>query len=106
MKVATFLKKVAKLTKEGKLEIIETSKNMFTKRKYNLTTEDQEQMILELEPKDLVEGPVPDRGVVREDVWIFKRKYNGIEICIYIKLKIRNNNECVCMSIHEDEKNK
>lgn len=105
MNIATFLKKVAKLAEEGNIEIIENKKNMQTKRKYNLTTEDQENMIKQLKPSDLIKGPVPDRDIVTEDVWIFKKKYDGIEVLIYIKLKIRNNKECICLSIHEDEDN-
>lgn len=103
MKVSTFLKKVRDFVNEGNLEIIETRKNMNTKRKYGWTVNDQETMILMLEPKDLVEGPVLDLDITSEDVWIFKRKYEGIAIKIYIKLKIRNNKQCICMSIHEDE---
>lgn len=76
---------------------------MITKRKYGWTVEDQENMIRLLEPKDLVEGPVIDRDIPSEDVWIFKRKYDGVELIIYIKLKIRDNKECICMSIHDDE---
>jgi len=103
MNIATFLKKVAKLAEEGNIEIIENKKNMQTKRKYNLTTEDQENMIKQLKPSDWIKGPVPDRDIVTEDVWMFKKKYNNIELLIYIKLKIRNNKECICLSIHEDE---
>lgn len=104
MNVATFLKKVAKLTEEGKTEIMETRKNMNTKRKYNLTTEDQENMILELKPNDLIEGPVMDEDVPSEDVWIFKKKYHSIEFLFYIKLKLREKEKCICLSFHEDEK--
>ncbi|MBE5812088.1 MAG: type II toxin-antitoxin system MqsR family toxin [Clostridiales bacterium] len=103
MNIATFLKKVAKLAEEGNIEIIENKKNMQTKRKYNLTTEDQENMIKQLKPSDWIKGPVPDRDIVTEDVWMFKKKYDDIEVLIYIKLKIRNNKECICLSIHEDE---
>jgi len=103
MTVATFLKKVAKLAEEGNIEIVENKKNMQTKRKYNLTTEDQEDMIKQLEPSDLIKGPVLDRDIIKEEVWIFKKKYDNIKVLIYIKLKIRDNKECICLSIHEDE---
>ena len=64
---------------------------MITKRKYGLTTQDQEDMIKLLQPIDLLKGPVPDKDIVRDDVWIFKKKYDNIEIMMYLKLKIRNN---------------
>lgn len=87
----------------GKIEIVENKKNMITKRKYGLTTQDQEDMIKLLQPIDLLKGPVPDKDIVRDDVWIFKKKYDNIEIMMYLKLKIRNNVECICLSFHEDE---
>ena len=45
-----------------------------------------------------------DKSITNEDVWIFKRKFNGIEIEFYIKLKIRDNKNCICISFHEDKK--
>ena len=103
MKVSTFLTKVRKAIEDGNFEILERKENMITKRKYGLTTIEQEEMVKQLMPKDLVKGPVLDEDIPSEDVWIFKKKYKKIEIKLYIKLKIRNNSECICLSFHEDK---
>lgn len=104
MNINTFLNKVKKAIDEGNFEILERKENMVTKRKYGFTTLEQEEMVKQLEPKDLIRGPVLDEFIPSEDVWIFKKKYNGIKVMFYIKLKIRNNKECICLSFHEDKK--
>lgn len=61
------------------------------------------QEILELEPKDLFEGPVLDKDFKYPgEVWIFKKEVNSILLYIKLKIRVRNDKDVFLMSFHPD----
>lgn len=70
--------------------------------KYGLLQDDADNEIRTLSKINLFEGPVPDKDVIGEYVWIFKKLAFG-KWC-YIKLKIKENRRLVIIiSFHEDD---
>ena len=82
-------------------DIVPTQKNRASRRKYGLSIFDIEDILLDLDIKDLVEGPVVDRDYPKEELFIFKKKILD-DIIFYIKVKYKNNIIKI-LSFHIDE---
>lgn len=80
-------------------------KNRNSRRKYGLTLIEIEEFLMDITKDDLVKGPVKDRDLPDEDVYIFKKKIKENDI-FYIKIKKDNKfgyDRIKILSLHEDE---
>ena len=100
------IKKLLDITKasikNGTYDMVPTTKNRNSRRKYGLTLYDIEEMLLTLDINDLVKGPTTDRDYPNEELFIFKKQIKP-NITFYIKLKEKNN-QIKILSFHEDER--
>lgn len=87
--------------KSGNYDMVPTTKNRTSKRKYGLSQYDIEDCIANLEAEDLYKGPEPDRDCPGEELFIFKKEIIP-DVIFYIKLKYKNN-QIKILSCHEDE---
>ena len=85
--------------------MVPTIKNRNSRRKYGLTILEIEQFLLQITKEDLYKGPVKDKDVPGEEVYVFKREIKQ-DIMFYIKIKKDNTvnyDRIKILSIHEDE---
>lgn len=101
MNIHYMLKLMRKAVRNKTYDMIPTAKNRNSRRKYGLTMLDVEDIIMSLEEKDLVKGPVKDYDYPNEEVFISKKKLENGAI-FYIKLKYKNGIIKI-LSFHEDE---
>jgi hypothetical protein len=57
--------------KKGIYDMVPTEKNRNSKRKYGLTIQDIEVFLMNLEVKDLYAGPLKDRDIKGEELFVF-----------------------------------
>ncbi len=100
MTVDEFLNECKRRVRNGKLDFVPATKNRISRRRYGFTILDIEDKILNLNSSDLHRGPEEDRDYPGEYLWIFRKMLLGA--LFYIKLKLRNNDEVVCISFHKD----
>lgn len=87
--------------KNGTYDMVPTSKNRESKRKFGLTQLDIEYFIYSLEKEDLYKGPEFDRDYPNEELFIFKKEI--IEgTLFYVKVKYKNK-QIKILSCHLDE---
>lgn len=69
-----------------------------------LTIEDVKEEILNLFVEDYYSGPNKDYNENRVgEIWVFKKKLDGIKFYLKLKISNKNNNEILkCISFHED----
>lgn len=88
--------------------IILTKKNQATRFLLGLTTEEQEDIIINLKVDEYYKGPEEDKDrKTKELVWVFKHQHN--KDLLYIKLKEPKLTEgiviVICISLHLDNIN-
>lgn len=94
-----------KSIKKKNYDLVPTLKNRNSRRKYGLTLFEIEEFLLRVTKKDLYKGPVEDRDVLGEEVYIFKKEIKE-NVTFYIKIKKDtsvNYDRIKILSIHEDE---
>lgn len=99
--INNFLEECKRRVAEGNLILVPRKKNSDSIREMGLTIIDVEEIIMGLEEKDYYRGPSKDHKFQEDYVYEFivediKR--------IYIKLKLDNSNNTVCISFHEAER--
>ena len=82
-----------------------TEKNKTTLLELDYTKEDVYNVLVELESRDYIEGPVLDKQGFAKDFWVFGKTIQGREV--YIKIKVKDLNfegdkqlTCYCISFH------
>ena len=97
-----------KLVAQHKLEFIPRDKNLQSLAKHGMQIEDAEDELMELNVNDYISGPQKERNPQihkNGDIWIFKKKIDGIWFYIKLKISIENNHTRLkCLSFHEDER--
>ena len=74
-------------------------KNMQTLLELEITPKYREDVIMNLDSNDYVEGPVEDTLHKRGDMWVFGKEVNGKDV--YIKISMgASNSSTVCISFH------
>lgn len=101
MEVAEIIELTKISIKSCNYDLVPTSKNRNSRRKYGLSQLDIEDYIYSLEKEDLYKGPEMDRDFLGEELFIFKKKIIP-NIVFYTKLKYKNN-QIKILSCHEDE---
>lgn len=101
LEVYEILEKTKKAMQDKNYDLVPTSKNRHSKRKYGLSQYDIEDYIAGLEMKDLNKGPIDDRDCPGEQLFIFKKEIIP-NIVFYTKIKYKNN-QIKILSCHEDE---
>ena len=95
------IKKIIDKDKNGdKFIIVRTKKNIDFMREYNLNSEDIKDIIRNLTVEDCFAGPEKDRNSNYEG-WIFKFNPMFEDTQLYIKIRIENIEQSVCLSVHE-----
>lgn len=99
MELEEFLKECKNRVKNNNLDFIPRRENNKSRRKYGLSIMDVEDAILNLTLSDYKQGPEEDYSYPNEYVWVFLKEINSVSF--YIKLKLRENGEVVCISFHD-----
>ncbi len=111
--IEEYLRKVKQSINVGKFVICTTVKNEKNRKfieRYNLNSNKQKEMLVELEVKDFCYS-VDDYNRPHEKLYIFCREYElnnwGIieNVDVYIKIVIKQNDFIVIISFHKLEKN-
>jgi hypothetical protein len=100
--IEVIINKTKQAIKDRTYDIVPTSKNRETRRKYAITLEELEEFLESLEAINLIKGPEEDRDYPGEYIYVFKKEFLS-GIIFYIKLKEKNN-QIKILSCHEDEK--
>lgn len=101
--ISNFLEIAKRLMAAGKYDFVPRRKNMYALAKHGLTIADAKEEIFELVVGDYYKGPKQDFERSGE-IWEFKKKVDGIQF--YIKIKIvEENGEAIlkCLGFHDDE---
>lgn len=110
--IEVFLEEVKKNIRKGKFVVCLTSKNEKNREfvnKYNLSSNKQKQMLIELEANDFCYS-ADDYNNPEEKLYVFCREYElnnwgTIEKKeVYVKIVQKDNNFVVIISFHEPEK--
>lgn len=99
--IKSALKNIKKAIVKNKYSLANRSKNIAFMRDYFLDTNDLKEIILNLKPRDCIEGPDKDRDGYEGFIFIFKSNYIE-EILIYIKIRYNLPKELVIISFHKD----
>ena len=111
--IEEYLRKVKECINVGKFVVCTTVKNEKNRKfieRYNLNSNKQKEMLVELEVKDFCYS-VDNYNNPNEKLYIFCREYElnnwGIieNVDVYIKVVIKQNNFIVIISFHKLEKN-
>ncbi len=95
------IKQIVTKDKNGdRFTIVRTKKNVDFMRNYNLNHEDVKDIVKGLSIEDCFSGPEMDRDSKYKGM-IFK--FNPIfeNIKLYIKIRIENKDNAICISVHE-----
>ena len=85
--------------------MVPTLKNRNSRRKYGLTIFEIEDFLMGIKEQDLFKGPVKDKDIPDEEVYIFKKVIKE-NIIFYVKIKKDSTvdyDRIKILSIHEDE---
>jgi hypothetical protein len=74
-------------------------KNMQTLLELEITPKYREDVIMNLDPDDYLEGPIKDTLHKKGDMWVFGKGVNGKDVYIKISMGI-SNSSTVCISFH------
>lgn len=105
MDVEDILDLLHKSVKKKNYDLVPTVKNRNSRRKYGLTLLEIEDFLKGITKKELFKGPVKDRDVPGEEVYIFKKNIKE-DVVFYVKIKKDSSVDCdriKILSIHEDE---
>jgi hypothetical protein len=97
-----FLRKFHNIVHNGRLDIIPRAARNETIQKLGLTKQNVKEILLELISNDYSSGPKKDDRNPNNQIWIFGKTIDGIEI--YIKLTIAKIDKieiAKCISFHE-----
>lgn len=105
MDVVQIIELLHKSVGEGNYDFVPTEKNRNSRRKYGLSVFDIEDYLLSITEGDLYSGPVEDRDILGDYVFIFKKEILN-EVVFYVKVKKDskvNYDRIKILSCHEDE---
>lgn len=74
-------------------------KNMQTLLDLEITPKYREDVIMNLNPDDYVEGPIEDTLNKKGEMWVFGKEVNGRDVYIKISMGI-SNSSAICISFH------
>ena len=74
-------------------------KNMQTLLELEITPKSREDVIMNLDPEDYVEGPIEDTLNKKGEMWVFGKEVSGRDIYIKISMGI-SNSSAICISFH------
>ena len=98
---ALFLHQVKAFVNKNGFTLVPREQNRMFMAERGMTMDDLRRVILSLEPKDMFDGPEPDRDPQRAEKWTvaeFSPAYCGETL--YLKLSIRVDVErCKCLSV-------
>lgn len=96
-----YIKQIIDKDKNGdRFVIVRTKKNIEFMRNYNLNYEDVKYIIKGLSIEDCFSGPEMDRDSKYKGM-IFKFSPVFENIKLYIKIRIENKENAICISVHE-----
>lgn len=105
MDVEEILDLLHKSAKKKNYDMVPTVKNRNSRRKYGLTLFEIEDFLKGITKQDLYKGPVEDRDIPGEKVYIFKKDIKE-DVVFYVKIKKDSSvdyDRIKILSIHEDE---
>ena len=98
---ALFLRQVKLFVEKHGFILVPRGHNMTFMADHGMTMDDLRRVILSLEPKDMFDGPEPDRDLRYSEKWTvaeFSPEYE--EETLYLKLSVRTDVErCKCLSV-------
>ena len=101
--ISNFLESAKRLMAAGKYDFVPRRKNMYALAQHGLTIVDAKKEIFELVVGDYFKGPKQDFKRPGE-IWEFKKKVDGIQFYIKIKIIEENGEEILkCLGFHDDE---
>lgn len=74
-------------------------KNMQTLLELEITPKYREDVIMNLDPEDYVEGPIEDTLNKKGEMWVFGKEVSGRDVYIKISMSI-SNSSAICISFH------
>ena len=100
--ILQFLLKVKQLVSAGRWAFVPRKKNLETLSNMGFTVKEVKDEILSLDLLDYQKGPEPDYSC-SGDVWVFKRRIEGKELYIKLKIDIANDGyeALKCISFHD-----
>ena len=99
--VNKFLGTFKNVVNQRGLRVIPREKNLMTMQELGFAFIDVQNEIMRLDSTDYIDGPKSDLSVAG-DVWEFGKTVEHEEI--YIKLKLKDNSQAVCISFHHAQK--
>lgn len=105
MTVTEIINLLHKSVSDGTYDFVPTEKNRNSRRKYGLTMFEIEDFLKSINEEDLKSGPVKDRDIPNEELFIFKKEIQpGIDFYIKVKEDKKGRNDRIkIISCHEDE---
>ncbi len=101
--IGNFLENAKNLIASGKYDFVPRRKNMQALAQHGLTIKDAKEEIFELVVGDYYKGPKQDFERPGE-IWEFKKKVDGIQFYIKIKIVEENGEEILkCLGFHDDD---
>ena len=98
---ALFLRQVKLFVEKHGFILVPREQNISFMAEHGMTVADLRRVILSLEPKDMLDGPEPDRDPRRAEKWTvaeFSPEYE--KETLYLKLSVRTDVErCKCLSV-------
>ena len=98
---ALFLHQVKLFVEKHGFILVSREQNMSFMAERGMTMDDLKRVILSLEPKDMFDGPEPDRDPRYSEKWTvaeFSPEHEGETL--YLKLSVRTDVErCKCLSV-------
>lgn len=98
---ALFLRQVKLFVEKHGFILVPRKQNTLFMAERGMTTDDLRRVILSLEPKDMFDGPEPDRDPQRAEKWtVAEFSPEHEEETLYLKLSVRTDVErCKCLSV-------
>ena len=86
MTVTEIINILYKSVKEKTYDMVPTIKNRNSRRKHGLTIYEIEDFLLSINEEDLVSGPVKDRDIPEEELFVFNKEIRP-GVTFYLKIK-------------------
>ncbi|MHB8926645.1 MAG: type II toxin-antitoxin system MqsR family toxin [Bacillota bacterium] len=101
--VAEFLQSFKELLSRGRWRFADRRKNLDAMARLRLRPGDVISVLSGLRVEDYCEGPLPDKNLAGESVWVFGPQVPADErkVTLYIKLQITLGDQASCISFHE-----
>lgn len=78
-------------------------KNIQTLLELEITPKYREDIIMQLDPEDYIDGPIEDTLHKKGEMWVFGKDIKGRDVYIKISMGI-SNSSAICISFHIAER--